>query len=155
MVKLLKDVFEDIFHIQEGNCHKHDENALLWIFDIAAKGQSREKLAVVLCDGFGKHVHMLRDVLLGHRWSICNRWVCTFGQLERQVCLFILGWFQLVSCLIEWGVNSYVTGFFSRPINFDAFCGASESTFWFPGQPLITEPLITNYDPLLIKMTNL
>ena len=48
-------------------------------------------------------------------------------------------------------MKSYVTAFFSRPINFDSFCGASKSTFFLPGQPLITEPLITNNDPLLIK----
>ena len=48
-------------------------------------------------------------------------------------------------------MKSYVTAFFSRPINFDSFCGASKSTFFLPGQPPITEPLITNNDPLLIK----
>ena len=53
--------------------------------------------------------------------------------------------------LIVCGVKSYVTAFFSRPINFDSFCGASKSTFFLPAKPLITEPLITNNDPLLIK----
>ena len=48
-------------------------------------------------------------------------------------------------------MKSYVTAFVSRPIDFGTFCGCFKVTFFLPGKPLITEPLITNYDPLLIK----
>ena len=48
-------------------------------------------------------------------------------------------------------MKSYVTAFFSRPLEFGTFCGCFKLTFFLPGKPLITEPLITNYDPLLIK----
>ena len=48
-------------------------------------------------------------------------------------------------------MKSYVTAFVSRPLEFGTFCGCFKLTFFLPGKPLITEPLITNYDPLLIK----
>ena len=44
-----------------------------------------------------------------------------------------------------------LTGFLARGNKGSTFCGHSETVFVFPCKLLISKPLITNYDPLLIK----